>query len=209
MKKVFLGIAVVGLAFVLSGCGAKKAPQDGGAQNQTKEESKEQGSVIGSIKDAMGLGKKMKCEYSVGTGKEAVKSTAYVEGKKYKAISTINGTTTNSIFDGNTMYYWQEGQKTGMKMAMSCMEELNKSLPEDQQNPEDFKSPEEQFEDAIDTSCVPATESINFSAPSDVTFQDQCEMMKNLINSFKTDIPAGAQGSMPDLSNLPGMPVGE
>lgn len=203
MKKIFLSVAVVGMAFVLSGCGAKTTPQDGGMQNK-KEESKA-GSAISSIKDAMGLGAKMKCEYSMGTGAEAVKSNAYVEGKKYKSVATVNGITMNAIFDGDVMYSWQEGQKTGMKMTMSCVEELNKSLPKDQQDSQEVKAPDEAFEDAIDTSCMPTTESVSFSAPAGVEFQDQCEMLKGFMN-MKDNLPSDVGAKMPNTPNMPDLP---
>lgn len=202
MRKVLLSITVVAMAVVLSGCGAKNAAQNGGAQNQigqTKEEPTKTGSVIGSIKDAMGLGAKMKCNYSMKLeGSDPVKSTAYVEGKKYKSTGTFAGITSNTIFDGDTMYIWQEGQKTGMKMTMSCMEELKASLPQDQKSAPGVKSPEDQFKDATETSCSPTTESVDFSAPAGITFQDQCEMMKGLMD-MKGKLPAGMPANLPNI----------
>lgn len=208
MKKTLLGVVIIGSAFVLSGCGKQAAQNQGTVQNQAQEQkgASSVGSAITSIKDAMGLGTKMKCEYSMGTGADAVKSIAYVEGKKHKSVGTFNGITTNTIFDGENMYNWQEGQKTGFKMTMTCINDLKASLPADKQDylANDVKSPEDQFDNATSTSCSPTSESINFSAPSDVTFKDQCEMLKGMLDMTKNmKVPAG----VPNIPNMPSVPA--
>ena len=209
MKKTLLGVVIVGAAFVLSGCGSPAATNQNAAGNPSpaKQSTSPSGSVISSIKDAMGLGTKMKCEYSMGTGTDAVKSTAYIEGKKSKSVGSFNGITTNTIFDGETMYNWQEGQKTGFKMTMACINELKASLPADKQTTPgaDIKSPEDQFANATNTSCSPTTESVDFSAPVGVIFNDQCEMMKGVIDMTKNlKVPGGA--GAPNVPNIPNMP---
>ena len=197
MKKTLLGVVIVGAAFILSGCG-KPAATD---QNTVQNPAQQSGSVISSIKDAMGLGTKMKCEYSMGTGADAVKSTAYVEGKKFKSVGTFNGMVSNTIFDGETMYNWQEGQTTGFKMTMTCVNNLKASLPQNNPSaPAGVKSPEDQFKDATSTSCSPSSESVDFSAPSNVTFTDQCELMNKSLEMMKNaKLPAGV--------NMPNVPA--
>ena len=203
MKKTLLGVVIVGAAFILSGCG-KPAATD---QNTVQNPAQQSGSVISSIKDAMGLGTKMKCEYSMGTGADAVKSTAYVEGKKFKSVGTFNGMVSNTIFDGETMYNWQEGQTTGFKMTMTCINNLKSSMPQNNPAaPAGVKSPEDQFKDATSTSCSPSSESVDFSAPSNVTFNDQCEMMNKSLEMMKNiKIPSGANvpANIPNMPNIP------
>src|SRR3990167_9560301 len=53
--------------------------------------------VIGSIKDAMGLGKKMKCTYSAKAG-SGVSSTVFVDGKKFKFTTDANGEKMYGVF---------------------------------------------------------------------------------------------------------------
>ena len=203
MKKTLLGVVIVGAAFVLSGCGSSTAINQNAVQNPAQQS----GSVISSIKDAMGLGTKMKCEYSMGTGADVVKSTAYVEGKKFKSVGMVAGKTMNTIFDGETMYNWQEGQTTGFKMTMTCINNLKTSLPQNNPSaPAGVKSPEDQFKDATSTSCNPSSESVDFSAPSNVTFTDQCELMNKSLEMMKNvKIPSGANipANIPNMPNIP------
>jgi hypothetical protein len=206
MKKTLAGIVLVGAVFVLSGCGLKAPAVESGA----KSENPTGGSVVSSIKDAVGLGTKMKCTYRevIGQEKSATDSIVYIEGKKYKATSSayIEGKARvqNVIFDGETSFIWTDGEKTGIKMTMKCIEEFNASLPQDAQNKiknDIANSPEAQFKDAADSSCVPFS-GADFSIPADVAFTDQCEMMKK-TQKYMQDIkvPAGVDASkIPDVS---------
>lgn len=198
MKKTLLGVVVIGVVFVLSGCGKQAATDQSteGSKIKTEVQTQKQdsSSVISSIKDAMNLGKKMKCEYTMKVeGSEPIKSTAFIEGKKFKSVGAFNGIVSNTIFDGEVMYLWQEGQKNGMKMTMTCINSLKESLPQDKKDGSEATSPEDQFKDATETSCSPTTENIDFSAPATVTFADQCEMLKGLTESMKNvNIPGNA-----------------
>ncbi len=79
MKNKLFGIVILGVGIVLAGCGSQKQEQN---QMPEQENTQQQSSVISSInKDAMDLGKKMKCEYSVDENGNAVKAASYVEGK--------------------------------------------------------------------------------------------------------------------------------
>jgi len=186
MKKIFSLFAVVTAVLVFSGCANQKAAETPAQKETPAEVKKETGNVISSIKDAMGLGKKMKCTYSVGTGDSKFESTAFIDGKKYKSSSMIAGKLAYAYFDGEVMYSWMEDTKTGTKMTMACINDLKTSLPENQPAniPSVAKSPEEQFDNAVNANCVPA-ETADFSVPTDVTFTDQCEMMKKTLDSMK------------------------
>lgn len=204
MKTWKLAAVAVGVIF-LAGCGNKAAENKQGAETQSEnkqaaeiktETQSQEGGIINSIKDAMNLGKTMKCTYSMkaGGGNDFV-SVAYIQGKKYKATNEMAGRRTISLFDEKTIYTWVEGEKTGTKMEMSCMEELSKSTPEKEEKtgveaPLDSKvSDEEAFKNAMDVKCEDAS-NVDFSVPSDVIFTDQCEMMKGMmdkINSTKVN----------------------
>lgn len=60
MKKIFLSAVVVCSAFVFSGCGSQKEVQTP-VQPVEKSAPTENGGVVNSIKEAIGLGSKMKC----------------------------------------------------------------------------------------------------------------------------------------------------
>lgn len=155
------------------------------------------GGMISSIKDAMGLGKKMKCTYS-DPSKTGVVSTIYIDGQKTKFSSVVNGETVSGIFDGTTQYTWMTGKTVqGFKMDKACMDEMKDfaaKMPQGEITPtptsEDIASLETR---ASNVSCEPA-ESEDFSIPSDITFTDQCEMLRGsmkALEQMKSSMPAG------------------
>jgi hypothetical protein len=195
---------------VLMGCGNKDA-----TNNLLKEEAKKEitsqpeekkGGVISSIKDAMGLGKTMRCEYKFKGESGELNSIAYVDGRKYKAESTVMGKKQLVVFDETAMYSWAEGEKNGMKMTTVCMKEMEKNIPKEQGGREplaDSKTDEEFFDDATDVKCEAAS-GVDFSIPTDIVFADQCEMLKNMLQNAPTDIPGMPKGAP---NNMPqGMP---
>jgi len=208
MKKIFLGTLVIVFALTLSACG-NKAKDNGQVEGGDKVPAKtdvvkgDNGGVINSIKDAMGLGKKMECTYTeVVDGKET-KSVTQIDGKNFKATSEVNGKKMYSVMKDEVMYTWGEALPAASKLALSCIEELSKNLPkaEGQVTPSPVEKPEDAFKDAKNVSCVPVS-SIDVSVPTDVNFVDQCEMMKGLANQLKDmKVPSGA-----NIPNIPGVP---
>ncbi len=210
MKKAVVSVAVLAAAFVFSGCGSKQAaqlpPSNGNAgvaeKNMPAEKGNEVGGVVNSIKDAIGLGSKMKCTSTSKTGEVSV---AYVQGKKFKAVSEIENKKQNVIFDGETTYFWADGETKGFKMAAACLETLKASLPEQQKNliSDTVPNIEEEMNSSDEkSSCVPAGE-VDFTIPSSVVFDDQCEIMKKTLESVSNiKMPAGVK--IP--TDLPGMP---
>jgi hypothetical protein len=204
MKKIFSLFAVIVATLVFSGCGSQKAAETSPQKEVPVEVKTESGSVISSIKDAMGLGKKMKCTYAVGTGDAKFESTAYIEGSKYKSSSIIAGKTAYAYFDGEVMYSWMDGAKTGTKMTLACVNELKNSLPPGKEGDgsQGVKAPEDQFKDAVNTSCVPAVEAVELTLPSEVTFTDQCEVLRKTLDSMK-NVKLPANVKLPDNVKLP------
>ncbi|HRY82951.1 MAG TPA: hypothetical protein P5232_04630 [Candidatus Moranbacteria bacterium] len=202
MKKMKIAVLAAGI-LLLAGCGNKVANNFTGSAVENKNGAGvETSGVISSIKDAMGLGKAMKCEYRFKGEGGDITSTAYVNGKKYKAESTVMGKKQIVIFDETAMYSWAEGEKTGMKMAKTCMEEMEKNIPKAQGGQEpiaDSISDEEFFENSTDVSCLPYS-GTDFSIPKDIVFTDQCQMLKDMMKN----IPAGI--NMPKGVNIPQLP---
>ena len=101
MTKMKIALVAAG-ALVLAGCGNKAAVNVDG-QPEAKSQNvpittvengaDKNGGVVSSIKEAMGMGKMMKCTYetkdaSGGAGMEVV---SYMNGKKYKSDVTVVG----------------------------------------------------------------------------------------------------------------------
>lgn len=201
MKKIAIAIFAIGAIVLVAGC-AKKAPvnnQDTANQESAQKEEKS-GGIISSIKDAIGLGKKMQCTYVYKTGDQTFTTTAYIEGQKYKGESEIMGRKQSMVFDGETMYMWSETDKKGSKWTKSCMDELNKDNKQEEASApaiggEEAKDASEVFKNAMDVKCSDVA-SIDFSVPSDVAFSDMCEQMKKMQDLTKNlpqgiEIPAG------------------
>ncbi len=166
--------------------GCKKTNQNQN-QNQSTVQNQEQekeGGVISSIKDAMGLGEKMKCTYRYTIANQTDESVVYIEGKKYKSSYDMGGQKSNNFFDGETSYTWNEGAKTGTKISMGCLKEIGDKYKneEQNQNQNQLKSGEEAFKNAVDTKCEPTNEDI--SLPGGITFTDQCEQMKTQMQAL-------------------------
>lgn len=171
----------------------------------TAPQTKDTSSVIGSIKDAMGLGKKLRCTYSDTTGTGAT-STVFIDGQKVKFSTTVNGETSNGIFDGETQYIWTTGKtNNGFKMTKACMDEMKDfaSKMSSGNTPEttpmkDYSS----FDDAKNINCESA-ENEDFSVPATIEFVDQCEMLRNsmkALDQMKQGMPQVPQGvNMPSI----------
>jgi len=198
MKKTLLGVVVIGAVFVFSGCGKPAANDEIAPQKQTQgNEAKKDGSVISSIKDAISSGKKMECVYTAKIDGKEIKSTMQIDGKNFKSWSETDGRKMYSVMKDEVVYTWGEGIPMASKLSMSCINDLPKT--EGQPDAAPIQDPQKAFDSATNVVCSPVA-SVDVSVPSDVQFQDMCEMMKGLMKN----IPGGA--ALPDMSNLPKMP---
>lgn len=151
--------------------------------------------MVSSIKDAMGLGTSMSCTYAMEHDGKTFESTVNVEGEKFRSESKIGDMTTYALSDGSDQYMWTSGSKQGFKMSKACLEEMKKMAP---QNTDEKKTPSmEDAKAALDAaknvSCKPASD-VDFSIPTDITFTDQCAMMKDsmkMMEQYKSKMPAG------------------
>lgn len=200
MKKTLLGVVIVGVAFVLSGCGKPDDANQGAVQNQNQAQQNEssKGSVITSIKEAIGLGKKMECVYTTKIDGKEIKSVMQTDGKNFKSSSEIDGRKMYSVMKDEVSYTWGEGIPMASKLSMSCIKDLPKQEGQESSSPvEDMHNPEKAFDGATNVVCNPIA-SVDINIPSDVQFQDMCEMMKGMMNMTKNmKIPGGA--NMPNI----------
>jgi hypothetical protein len=190
MKKTVIVVFALAATITIAGCGKTNQNQSENKNQGTKmnqETEQQQGGVVSSIKDAMGLGKKMKCTYRYTFGDQTTESVAYIDGKKYKSSYDIGNQKTNSYFDGEMSYTWTEGQKTGTKISMACLKEIGEKYKDDgksqNQNKNQFKAGEDAFKDTTDTKCEPTNEDL--SLPAGITFTDQCEQTKAQMQSMQ------------------------
>lgn len=165
----------------------------------------EEKGVVSSIKEAMGLGQKMQCTYTMNEGGKSFESKVMVDGQKYASTTTIDNMTVYGVFDGENQYSWTSATKTGMKMSKTCLEKLQESV-KDMPKPADTPAAapqdmERAFEMAKNVKCEPAT-GADFTIPKDVVFTDQCAMMEQatkMMQEMKDKMPAG--------TTVPGMPA--
>lgn len=220
MKRYFVvGIVLAGVFFVM---GQKKAVSPTKEQTPLLEEPEvgessvnDTSMTISSIKEAMGIKKPMRCTYSLIEGDKTIQSSVIVEGEKFKAVSDMNGVATNIIFDGTTQYMWTDGQVQGLKMSKACLDELQAGLPKNTPLPagETLEEREKTFAAATGVTCTSATEE-DFSLPVGMTFVDQCEMMKQGLDTMKNSKPQASSGSssqkntsLPEGMKVPPLPT--
>lgn len=198
-RSILVGSMLV-VALMLSGC-AKPASQTS-VENENEPASGEEtamnessdtgtlpgeGSLVESYRALLGSGKQLSCTFSTdrpdGTSLE---TKTFLDGERhYKSVlqDPKLGTMT-TLFDGDAVYSWADGAKTGMKMEVSCLNDLKetagKNVPSDT-----YTSNEDVLDTAPDISCTESTEAVDFSVPSSISFTDQCAMMKDAQNMME------------------------
>ncbi len=192
MKKWQIISLVIGIVF-LAGCGEKTNKQSNNSQrivkNKTEIKTNNHQNVITSIKEAMGLGKAMKCVYKMNNESGNTEVTTYVEGKKYATEIIIAGKIQHMIFDGKDIYSWTEGKKEGVKMSDDCMQGMGVSATkENNDNTENMETNQEKaFTNAVDVKCVEFKEA-DFSVPTNITFSDPCKTLKGMTNNIPVSL---------------------
>lgn len=195
-KKIYLLMLILG-AFMIVGFSCNKDDN-----TKTEEESsvvQDDDSVVDNFKDALSLNNKMKCTYKASDEGQSYESTSYIEGDKYKTEYSTAGVNYISIFDGKTMYSWDENTKQGTQMDIDCLNDLETTTEDDgtdSQDVEEYQSSEEILDTGVDVSCRKVN-SIDFTVPSDVELVDQCALLKQQMESLEN-----LQNQLPDLEGL-------
>lgn len=214
MKKTLKVTVVAAGILLLAGCGNQVAQNQnenkGESQNQEREQEQNRNGIVSSIKDAMGLGKTMRCTYRISDQNGESTVTTFVDGKKYATEMNIAGNKQRMVYNEEAMYTWQEGQKQGMKMTKACTEELGENMPEDNNDnaPAEDITGGKFFDEAMDVKCEEVSNA-DFSVPSDIEFVDQCEMLKGIMKNIPGGAGAQNGAGMPggmDIPNIPNMP---
>lgn len=152
-----------------------------------------QDSFVSKVKKMMEGGKAVSCKYSIDSDGSSVKTTVYMEGeRKYKMMMDMGKTGKQYVLsDGKMMWSWNDTQKQGYSLDLSCMEEINKQSkrPEEASMMEEYQydSNEEIIAQDPDMECEEGG-SVDFSLPKDIVFTDQCAILKQsaaMMEQFK------------------------
>ena len=205
MKKISYLLVFAAVVLIFSGCGKKSETGQSGDSNEGKSTGSQ---VVSSIKDAMSLGQQMECVYTAKIGNQDMESVVQIKGKNFKSTSDFESRKMYSLMKDETLYSWGEGIPTATKITLSCMKELEESAPKvgeekQESGAQKFQNPETAFEDATKVSCKPIA-SADLDVPSDVQFQDMCEMMKGFSQGFPGQVN---NGEIPGGAGIPNMPA--
>jgi hypothetical protein len=144
----------------------------------------------------MGLGQKMRCTYTGGSGTLAFTSTAYVDGNKFRSESETGGVKMFVVSDGENQYVWNSGSTQGFKMSKACLESVGTAASQQTAAGEttgQLENYEATLNAAENVRCE-ASDSADFSVPSDITFTDQCALMeqsRKMMEQYQDKLPAG------------------
>ncbi len=185
---VVLTIALAGF----TGCGEKIDQLKDAKDNVTskiengKELTKDGSGFMGGLKEAMQGGVSMKCVNIDADGEWVT----YTNGKKFRSEGLLNGKTQIVLVVDGASYMWEKGAKTGQKMDMKCIKDFQKDMGmpeyvEEEKMDFDYTPEKIEAEEASGKlKCTPTTDA-DFSIPTDITFVDQCAVMKQNMTGLK------------------------
>jgi outer membrane lipoprotein-sorting protein len=168
MKKI---IFLVCLILVLGGCG--KAAQN---QEQSQTQNQEDKGIFSSIKDAFNRSLTLRCEFTDESGQ---KSVNYIKNKMIRTETLQDGKQIYGLFRDNKMYLWGPDSKQGMVFNLDDMNGQGQPGVDNVQTTDDIISGLEQFKDKCRVDNVADT---LFAVPSDVTFSNLNDLMKQFGN---------------------------
>lgn len=201
MKKHIYLVSLMLIVFLAAGfsCGKSDEAVTTDENSGQAVENQNEDSIIDDFKNALNLNQKMKCTYKVDSQGERFESTSYFQGDKYRTEYEANGVKYTTVFDGETMYTWDENTKQGTKMELACLDDIEAVQADeeaDDSDYEEYQTSAEVLDAGVDVSCRKVA-SIDFSIPSDVEFVDQCELLKQQMEALEN-----IQSQLPDLEGL-------
>ena len=211
-KKIALGMMLILFVVVLAGCGKKETAIEDNQPNQNETEEKWSGDLpveenedgfLGktktSLKNLMGAGENMKCEWKIEDEASGVgNGTVYVSGEKFRQDMEIveEGQTMKMhiISDGQWIYQWNSTTKEGVKMSMNEIEKMETESTDQTENQAESFSTED-FEEEFEYDCDRwVVDNSLFKVPSDVQFSDMTEMIKTFQE--------GSENMMTDMCKM-------
>lgn len=149
-----------------------------------------------SMKELVAANKTQTCTFSASAESGSNEGKVYMAGGKMRADSTASYSGkimgAHMINDGKYMYSWTDDQKTGAKMPVTAMENMQDHMNTPKGTMETKNALDENAKYSYKCSNWSVDESV-FTPPADINFIDPTEMMKgmNMPNSG-----AGASGQM-------------
>ena len=178
---------------VFSGCGkeAEKSDEFNSTSGEegllergpatSAEEAETSKNPLEKLRLDLSSGKKIKCTYKMTDESGDLEVVTYAQGDKYKTEMMIGGAKNYSIFDGETTYTWSEGQKTGTKISLDCLSDLESEEVEVEEEVETENDAEEDFADSLkdaqNLKCEDYQET-DFEIPEGIEFIDQCDLLE-------------------------------
>jgi hypothetical protein len=204
MKKKFYYLSVLILTFMLVAgfnCGGV---DNNNTEIETEDkpiatENDDDDSVIEDFKSALQINQAMKCTYKGVDDAGSVETTTYVEGDKYRSEYSSAGLDFVTVFDGKTMYSWDNNSKKGTKMDIKCFDDLETITEENGteiDDYEEYRSSEDILDTGANVSCQKASK-IDLEVPQDVEFVDQCAAFKQQLDALEN-----IQDQLPDMEGL-------
>jgi len=184
-KALILGVILVFFGISASGCGSKANEEK--TQNDQKESF-----VETSLKEIAMLNKTMKCDLSIkdDISGGAYKQTMYIDGNQYRIDTEIEFNqpemekiSYHMISDGENIYTWNEGQKTGLKMNIVEMSNMGEEYKENADLAEAGKI---DLEQKFDFNCQPwSKDAGTLNPPSNIEFNDYLKQIKSFTESLE------------------------
>jgi len=185
MKKIILPLILVifagGIFLIVKNKNQIRKIEDNPTIIQEKQSGQE--SVLkGSLKDLLGLGKSLKCSWSVTDEGTTVEGIVYVSGQKTKTETRVKNqemdTTTYFLTDNNTAYSWSQGQTQGYKFNLEDIDQDSEDQKDDELENDDYA---EVWSEQYEYKCQPwQPDASVFELPADINFIDMGEQTKQI-----------------------------
>ena len=173
MKKISLMlIGIVLVSGILSGC-------------SWFNKNKEKNIIQNTFKNTLLILETLK--ELIQENNQNIETVMYMQGNKYRTEFEIDGKKMYSLYDGSDYYSWDYNENNGYKMSKDCMKEFESNDTSTETSNFDMDasfSTDEDFETAVSIKCESAND-IDLSIPSNITFTDQCEIMRQMQNQIK------------------------
>jgi len=189
IKKVSLFLVVI-CSLILSGCGQAGVDQSGTMEQDRKQEQVQNESFSGSLKELLGLGKKVECSWQFEDPESKVSTSGlvWVDGNRSRSEIRVEGTGESDmnmiqVSDGEISYMWNQGQKSGSKFNIAEMEKIGKEMETDQTDQDENYQNKAQsnWEKMYNYKCKAwRVDESKFSIPTDVEFTDMVEQMQQM-----------------------------
>lgn len=165
---VIIGLVIGGWWFLGKGkqVSLPTAPGEVGEQAPAEQAPAEEGEgFVGKLKDALTLGRSMKCTWK----NEDNFATVYIKDSKIRTEVTQAGKKAHSIIVDNCSYTWQEGETQGFKLCAEPEEGEEEEL-----TPEKIAAEMPDYE----YNCEPAIVADSmFNPPANVNFMSMEQLM--------------------------------